>query len=141
MRLSSMLLLSGAVLAAGCATVTRGTNDVLEIQSNVPATAKLSTGQVCETPCAVKLPRKSEVAVAVSAPGYKTAQATVTNKVAGGGAAGMAGNVLVGGIIGAGVDVATGAMLELVPNPLVVTLVPTGGVTASASGQSPALTN
>jgi hypothetical protein len=34
----------------------------------------------------------------------------------------MAGNVLLGGIIGAGVDVATGAMLDLVPNPLVVKL-------------------
>jgi hypothetical protein len=34
----------------------------------------------------------------------------------------MAGNVLVGGLIGAGVDVATGAMLDLSPNPVNVTL-------------------
>ena len=36
----------------------------------------------------------------------------------------MAGNVLLGGVIGAGIDVASGAMLNLVPNPLVVTLEP-----------------
>jgi hypothetical protein len=46
----------------------------------------------------------------------------VTNKVGGAGGAGMAGNVILGGLIGAGVDVATGAMLDLVPNPLVIKL-------------------
>jgi hypothetical protein len=35
---------------------------------------------------------------------------------------GVAGNVLVGGIIGLGVDAATGASQDLVPNPLKVTL-------------------
>jgi hypothetical protein len=34
----------------------------------------------------------------------------------------MAGNVLLGGIIGAGVDVTTGAMLDLTPNPLNISL-------------------
>ncbi len=34
----------------------------------------------------------------------------------------MAGNVLVGGIIGAGVDASSGAVLELVPNPVEVQL-------------------
>ena len=41
----------------------------------------------------------------------------------GAGTAGMAGNLVVGGIIGMGVDAATGAMNSHVPNPLVVTLV------------------
>ena len=34
----------------------------------------------------------------------------------------MAGNVLVGGLIGAGIDAGTGAMHSHKPNPLVVTL-------------------
>jgi hypothetical protein len=34
----------------------------------------------------------------------------------------MAGNVLVGGLIGVGVDAASGATKELKPNPLAVTL-------------------
>jgi len=36
----------------------------------------------------------------------------------------MAGNVLLGGIIGAGVDAATGATKKLTPNPIRVTLNP-----------------
>lgn len=36
----------------------------------------------------------------------------------------MAGNVLVGGIIGAGIDAGTGAMHSHKPNPLIVTMVP-----------------
>lgn len=122
---TAIVALCASLSLAACATVTRGTNDVLEIQSNPSgATAKLSTGHVCETPCAIKLPRRSEVEVAFSAPGYKPAKARVTNKVAQGGALGMAGNVVVGGVIGAGVDVASGAMLDLTPNPLVITLQP-----------------
>ena len=38
------------------------------------------------------------------------------------GGAALAGNVLVGGIIGLGVDAATGASKELTPNPVSVTL-------------------
>jgi hypothetical protein len=44
----------------------------------------------------------------------------------------MAGNVLVGGIIGAVVDGNNGSMLDLVPNPLVVKL--EAGEDAPASG-------
>ena len=38
------------------------------------------------------------------------------------GGAAVAGNILVGGIIGLGVDAATGAGKELTPNPVQVTL-------------------
>lgn len=66
--------------------------------------------------------RKSEFGVDVTKAGYKPWHGQVTNKVSGAGGAGMAGNVILGGIIGAGVDVATGAMLDIVPNPLIVKL-------------------
>ena len=56
--------------------------------------------------------------------GYETAHVNVTTQVAGAGAAGMAGNVLVGGIIGVGIDAYSGGMLEHKPNPVKVTLVP-----------------
>jgi hypothetical protein len=46
----------------------------------------------------------------------------VTHHVSGAGGAGTAGDVLVGGIIGAGVDTVSGAMNDLAPNPLTVTL-------------------
>lgn len=44
----------------------------------------------------------------------------MTHHISGG--AGMAGNVLLGGIVGAGVDAYSGAMDDIVPNPLTVTL-------------------
>jgi len=46
----------------------------------------------------------------------------VTNKIANAGSAGMAGNIFVGGIIGVAVDAGSGAMNDLVPNPVNVTL-------------------
>jgi hypothetical protein len=42
--------------------------------------------------------------------------------VAGAGGAGFLGNALIGGVIGAGVDATSGAMLDLSPNPLNVQL-------------------
>jgi hypothetical protein len=42
------------------------------------------------------------------------------------GAAGFAGNVLLGGLIGMGVDAATGAAQDHKPNPVIVTMKPIG---------------
>ena len=122
--LSRFFALCAALSVAGCATVTRGTNDVLVVNSTPSgAQVKISNGQSCTgTPCTFKLPRKSELNVLVSKENCKPQQIRVTNRVSGSGGAAMAGNVLVGGIIGAGVDASTGAMLELVPNPVEVGL-------------------
>lgn len=126
------------ICITGCATVTRGTKDVLEINTT-PAAAQATTsnGFACATPCALKMPRRSEFDVDISKAGYKPVRVHVTSKVSGQGGAGMAGNVLVGGIIGAGVDMGTGAMLDLVPNPINVTLEPAGGALASAPAIAP----
>ncbi|MDC7682009.1 PEGA domain-containing protein [Asticcacaulis sp. BYS171W] len=124
------IVLKAAALAAlalplvSCATITRGTNDVFVVETD-PIGAKVVTtnGFTCDaTPCSFKMPRKSEFQVTITKAGYKTWTGNVTNKVSGGGGAAMAGNVLVGGIIGAAVDGSNGAMLDLVPNPLVVKL-------------------
>ena len=128
------IAIAAASLGA-CATVTRGTNTAWEVQTT-PDGARVETshGMMCEsTPCAIKMPRKSNFTAKISKEGYKTATVVVTNKVAGGGGAAMAGNVLVGGIIGAGVDVSTGAMLDLTPNPAVVTLEKVEQTVADAS--------
>ena len=54
--------------------------------------------------------------------GLSTAQTPAAGGGTGGGGAAMAGNVFLGGIIGAGIDAGTGAMYEHKPNPLMVTL-------------------
>lgn len=113
-----------ACLLMGCATVTRGKHETFVVEST-PANARveLSTGEKCDaTPCSFRVKRKGALDVTVSKDGYKTTKYNVPTQVAGGGAAGVAGNVLVGGIIGLGVDAATGAALEHKPNPLQATL-------------------
>ena len=64
-------------------------------------------------------------------------QTQILSQVAGAGAAGMAGNVLIGGLIGIGVDAASGATKELKPNPLVLKLVRVSG-SVSALPDEPA---
>lgn len=125
----------GAVLTLpACASVTRGTNTAWEVTSTPPgASVHTSNGHHCQaTPCSIKMPRKSEFVATLSMPGYRDATVTVTNKVATGGGVAMAGNVLVGGLIGAGVDAATGAMLDLTPNPAHVDM-QTGTTTGPAA--------
>lgn len=119
-----IIAIGAAISLAGCATITRGKNDVLVVNSTPGgAQVKMSDGQTCDnTPCSFKVPRKSELNVLVTKEGCKHQQIRVTNKVAGDGGAAMAGNVLVGGLMGAGVDASTGAMLDLVPNPVNVAL-------------------
>ncbi|WP_303360147.1 translation initiation factor 2 [Paracoccus sp. (in: a-proteobacteria)] len=115
----------GSILSvAGCATITRGTTDVLVVNSTPSgAQVQLSDGQTCNgTPCTFKLPRKSELNVLVKKDRCEPQQVRVTNKIAGSGSAAMAGNVVLGGVIGAGVDASSGAMRDLTPNPVEVTL-------------------
>ncbi len=125
MKIIKLIAITVPVLAlASCATITRGTKTDFTVQT-VPGGASVTTtnGFSCvATPCTFKMPRKSEFSVTITKPGYKSYTGNVINKVSGSGGAGMAGNVLVGGLIGVGVDASSGAMLDLVPNPLSITL-------------------
>jgi len=112
------------LLTTGCASITRGTTEAYVIETDPPgAKAVLSNGLTCTTPCSLKVKRRSEFTVVLSRAGYETVNANVTSSVDGAGAAGMAGNVLLGGIIGAGIDAGTGAMHSHKPNPLSVNMV------------------
>ncbi|MBN8648689.1 MAG: PEGA domain-containing protein [Caulobacterales bacterium] len=129
MRLVKVII--GTCLIAGltgCATVTRGTTTAFNVET-MPIGAKvtLSTGQTCEaTPCTITMPRKDGFTVTITKPGYKTWTGNVESKMTKGGGAGLAGNILAGGVIGMGVDASNGSLKDLVPNPLKVTLTPEG---------------
>jgi hypothetical protein len=126
MKKIMVLALVATTVLAGCATVTRGRTQTWNITSTpAGATVRTTIGFQCEsTPCSFTIARKSTFGVTVTKPGYKTFTGQVENKVSGSGGAGMAGNVLIGGVIGIGVDAATGAALDLVPNPMKVILEP-----------------
>lgn len=110
---------------AGCATITRGSSEAMVIESTpIGANVRLSSGETCKTPCTLKKKRKDNFVVFIDRDGFEPVEVNVISETAGAGAAGMAGNVLVGGLIGVGVDAATGATRKLTPNPLRVTLNP-----------------
>ncbi len=135
MRIAAVCGVAAAsLLLPACATITRGTSQKFAIES-VPqeADVRLSTGQTCITPCKLNLKRKHDFVATFSKKGYKTTSANVESKVHGGGVAGVAGNVLDGGIIGAAIDGSNGSMNDLRPNPLIVTLQPEDTATPASA--------
>lgn len=119
----SMLIALASILVSGCASITRGTKEVFVVDSMPQdAEVRLSSGQVGRTPASFEVGRRDTLTVFVSKPGFKSRTVIVQSEVGGGGGAAMAGNVIFGGIIGAGVDAGTGAMYEHKPNPLIVQL-------------------
>jgi len=125
MRLSLLAILAGSLSLGACATVTRGTTEQITFDSTPSAEMRTSTGLTCPaTPCTLEVSRKSEFIATFSKPGYESQNVVVQTRVAGAGAAGFAGNVLVGGLVGMGVDAATGSTLEHYPNPVMASLVP-----------------
>ena len=117
-----MAVIATASLSS-CATITRGTKEVFTVDSTPQnASVQLSTGLSGQTPASFKVPRRESLHVTISKEGYMTRQITVPSQISGGGGVAMAGNVLLGGLIGLGVDAGTGAMYEHKPNPLHVQL-------------------
>lgn len=127
--LSPVLL---ALICSSCATVVRGTNDTAKFVST-PDGASVTAESVdveklgpltCETPCELELKRKKTWRVDFFLDGYKPASGFLTPEISAGGVAAGAGNALIGGLIGVGIDAGTGANLDLKPNPMVAELQP-----------------
>ena len=112
----------------GCATVTRGTTENISIATTpAGATADISGLDIptsCITPCVVLAKRNADITVSVSKEGYQPQIVPLTKEVAGSGAAGFAGNILLGGLVGAGVDAYNGSAMDHKPNPVILTLQP-----------------
>lgn len=84
----------------------------------------VENGPACVTPCVAEVKRNQALIVTFSKAGYEPQTVKLGVQVSGGGAAGVAGNVLVGGGVGMLVDAGTGAGMDHHPNPLKVTLQP-----------------
>lgn len=119
-----MLVAAGAL--GGCATLTRGTTDEVRVEVDPPtAIITSSIGQSCQgIPCRMQVPRKTEFQVTASLTGYHPESVQVTSTVAPGGVVGLAGNAIIGGLIGVGVDAISGATLNHTPNPVIMALRP-----------------
>ena len=129
-----------AVTLPACATVTRGTSQQFTVETT-PDGARVSTsnGFQCDaTPCTFRMARKDGFRVTVSKDGYVTQTHDIDSAYSGNGAAGMAGNLLLGGVVGGVVDANSGAMKDLRPNPLVVTLLTPAQHEAAARAEAEA---
>ena len=123
---SRLPLVAALALLAGCASVVRGTSEKVTVTAEPPDSAiRTSLGHSCPaSPCVVEVSRKTEFTAFAEKEGFKPGSIYVGTAMSGGGAAGMAGNVVLGGVIGIGVDAATGATLDHKPNPANIVLVP-----------------
>jgi hypothetical protein len=128
MRIVAVVCVAASVGA--CASITRGTDEQVGFHSE-PAGAEVrtSTGLACpSTPCTIAVPRKDQFVATFTKAGYHPQQVMVGTKVGGGGALGLAGNALVGGVVGIVVDASTGAGMDHEPNPVIAQLKPLGSV-------------
>lgn len=126
MRVVGIVALAAAL--GGCASVTRGTTENISIAST-PSGAEatisgLEVPTACITPCAIVAKRSADISISFAKPGFETEVVTLTKEVPATGAAGFAGNLLAGGVVGMGVDAVTGAAQDHKPNPVIVTLQP-----------------
>jgi len=137
MKIYSLLFLP-LLFFSSCATITRGVHDKLTVTSDPSgANVVLSTGERGVTPTKFVKERKTDpFTVTVSKPGYVPETVKVESKFGGTGGGAMAGNLLLGGAIGIGVDAGTGAYKSLYPNPVSVHLVPTSKSKSKTSKRS-----
>ena len=113
------VLLGACFLMSGCATITTGTHQEVSVNSTPQgANVVVNSGHKDVTPCSFKLQRNREHIIKISKDGYRTAQVILRKTFCGS----TAGNILVGGIIGMGVDAMSGAMYKLVPKNVEVDL-------------------
>jgi len=120
-----LFTLSAIALLTACATVTKGTTDEVVISSE-PSGSKVTTtlGYEGITPATIEHKRKKTFTATIENEGYKPAQIFIDSRLAGSGTAGLAGNILLGGVIGLAVDGISGASLDHYPDNVLVQLVP-----------------
>lgn len=105
----------------GCATIVRGTTKDIPLSSIPPgATVSIDGTSTYTTPITVELKRGRDHILTFSKDGYQTEQVTLQSVLGGT----FAGNLLLGGIVGGAVDLASGSAYRLVPESVSVELRP-----------------
>lgn len=121
-------VLAACAMLGGCASVARGTTETISVESTPPGAEAIISGldnpMTCMTPCAVVAKRNADISVTIQKSDYEPQVVQLTKEIPAAGAAGFAGNLLLGGVVGMGVDAVTGAATDHKPNPVIVTLQP-----------------
>ena len=109
------------MLSSGCATIVSGPTQTIGVAS-IPAGAQVSINDEVrgQTPLTTPVSRRRNHTVRIEKPGYQPVERTLTRHVNGW----VFGNLLIGGILGTGIDAATGAIFEVEPDRIFATLAP-----------------
>jgi hypothetical protein len=121
-------------LSTGCATIVKGTSQKIPMASDPVAADIIVDGQmVGQTPMTVSLKRKTDHLVSVQKTGYQPKSVAIVKDVGGA----VWGNIIAGGLIGWGVDAASGAQYNLIPSTVSLKLDPVvaGGAPTTRSDQ------
>lgn len=128
----------GAIQLAGCASIIKGSSAAINVTSPpvTGATCTLNSSQgswQVTTPASVTVERsKEDIQVRCTKEGYQEATAIIPSNFEGW----TVGNLVFGGIIGVGVDAATGAMHDY-PNAFQVPMTPLNEVTLTTPPGTP----
>jgi len=115
-----------SLLLNGCASIMTGRYQAIPISSNPPGAKVIIDGnQTLTTPCTVQLLRKQNHVITIEKEGYESESVTLISVVSGA----VAGNIILGGLIGTGIDAASGAAKKLTPESISVNLRPKVGPT------------
>ena len=136
--LCAPLILAAYTLLSGCATIVHlGGNEERNVSSE-PAGAKvvIDGTERGVTPLATKVERKKDHAVVLTKEGFEENQSRVESHLSWW----VAGNVILGGLVGILVDVLSGGGYTIEPDAVAVTLKPIEGVATSAAPPLSSLT-
>jgi hypothetical protein len=119
-----------ALGTGGCATVVNGTTQKIPVTSDPIAAQVIVDGAVSgETPTTLTLKRNADHLVTLQKPGFEPKTIPVLKGIGDA----VWGNVLVGGLVGWGVDAASGSQYSLAPSSISVKLSPASTAVAGMS--------
>ncbi len=108
-------------MSSGCATIVNGKTQEISISTVPPgATVTIDGTQTLITPAKVELRRNKDYVLTFTKDGYQTQVIPITGVLSGW----LIGNLVFGGLIGGGVDAATGAGFTLTPEAVAIVLQP-----------------
>jgi len=118
-RLLLSVVVVGAMMAVGCATIIHGTTQPIGV-SSTPTNAEVMVDghSYGNAPVTVELKRKKNHMLRIELEGYEAYETTITKSASGW----VFGNIVFGGLIGLAVDAITGGMYELNPDHIHPTL-------------------
>ncbi len=121
-RIIALLSLASlSLLASGCASIVKGTTQLIPVSSDpTGAQVRLDGNNVGSTPTSVEVKRKGDHLMTIEKSGYKSESVAITRNIGGA----VYGNILAGGLIGWGVDAISGAQYNLSPATINVSLTP-----------------